>query len=159
MALENDTQAPDFDLANQYGEHVRLSDFRGVRPVALVFFPLADTGSVPLVFLSVAGMLFIQGAYLGPQPAVFSELFPTAVRYSGVSLSLTLATVFGGAIAPIVATYLFGLTGTSSLVTVYITAVSVVSWLCSLGLPETFRDSLVHREAAPWTQGRQAPPR
>lgn len=41
MALENDTQAPDFDLANQYGEHIRLSDFRGVRPVTLVFFPLA----------------------------------------------------------------------------------------------------------------------
>lgn len=41
MALENDTQAPDFELANQFGEHVRLSDFRGVRPVALVFFPLA----------------------------------------------------------------------------------------------------------------------
>ncbi|MFT4124335.1 MAG: peroxiredoxin [Microbacteriaceae bacterium] len=41
MALENDTQAPDFDLPNQFGEHVRLSDFRGVRPVALVFFPLA----------------------------------------------------------------------------------------------------------------------
>ncbi|WBU38460.1 peroxiredoxin [Homoserinibacter sp. YIM 151385] len=41
MALENDTQAPDFDLPNQYGEHVRLSDFRGKRPVALVFFPLA----------------------------------------------------------------------------------------------------------------------
>jgi mycoredoxin-dependent peroxiredoxin len=41
MALENDTQAPDFELANQFGEHVRLSDFRGVKPVALVFFPLA----------------------------------------------------------------------------------------------------------------------
>ncbi|MDM4761953.1 peroxiredoxin [Galbitalea sp. SE-J8] len=41
MALENDTQAPDFDLPNQYGEHVRLSDFHGKRPVALVFFPLA----------------------------------------------------------------------------------------------------------------------
>ena len=41
MALENDTQAPDFDLANQFGEHVRLSDFRGRKPVALVFFPLA----------------------------------------------------------------------------------------------------------------------
>ncbi|MBN9606853.1 MAG: peroxiredoxin [Actinomycetales bacterium] len=41
MALENDTHAPDFDLPNQFGEHVRLSDFRGVRPVALVFFPLA----------------------------------------------------------------------------------------------------------------------
>jgi len=41
MALENDTQAPDFDLPDQFGAHVRLSDFRGVRPVVLVFFPLA----------------------------------------------------------------------------------------------------------------------
>lgn len=41
MALENDTTAPDFELANQFGEHVRLSDFRGKKPVALVFFPLA----------------------------------------------------------------------------------------------------------------------
>ena len=41
MALENDTQAPDFDLAHQFGEHIRLSQFRGKKPVALVFFPLA----------------------------------------------------------------------------------------------------------------------
>jgi peroxiredoxin len=41
MALVTDTQAPDFELPNQYGEHVRLSDFRGRKPVALVFFPLA----------------------------------------------------------------------------------------------------------------------
>jgi mycoredoxin-dependent peroxiredoxin len=44
VALENDTRAPDFDLANQFGEHIRLSDFRGVRPVVLVFFPLAFSG-------------------------------------------------------------------------------------------------------------------
>lgn len=41
MALENDTQAPDFELPNQFGEHIRLSDFRHKKPVALVFFPLA----------------------------------------------------------------------------------------------------------------------
>jgi peroxiredoxin len=41
MALENETTAPDFELPNQFGEHVRLSQFRGVKPVALVFFPLA----------------------------------------------------------------------------------------------------------------------
>ena len=41
MTLENDTQAPDFELPNQFGEHIRLSDFRHKKPVALVFFPLA----------------------------------------------------------------------------------------------------------------------
>lgn len=41
MALENDTQAPDFELPNQYGEHIRLAEFRGKKPVVLVFFPLA----------------------------------------------------------------------------------------------------------------------
>jgi peroxiredoxin len=41
MALVIDTQAPDFELANQFGEHIRLSDYRGRKPVALVFFPLA----------------------------------------------------------------------------------------------------------------------
>lgn len=44
MALENGTRAPEFELANQFGEHVRLSDFRGVKPVVLVFFPLAFSG-------------------------------------------------------------------------------------------------------------------
>jgi peroxiredoxin len=41
MALVNDTQAPDFELPNQFGEHVRLKDFAGKKPVVLVFFPLA----------------------------------------------------------------------------------------------------------------------
>ena len=41
MALANDTTAPDFELPNQFGEHIRLHDFRGVKPVALVFFSLA----------------------------------------------------------------------------------------------------------------------
>ena len=48
--------------------------------------------------------------------------------------------------APLVATYLFARTGTSSLVTVYMVAVSIVSWLCALALPETFRDSLAQRD-------------
>ena len=41
MTLANDTTAPDFELPNQFGEHVRLHDFRGRKAVALVFFPLA----------------------------------------------------------------------------------------------------------------------
>ena len=45
MALENDTQAPDFELLDQHGQTVRLSDYRGRKAVALVFFPLAFSGT------------------------------------------------------------------------------------------------------------------
>jgi MFS family permease len=109
---------------------------------SLVFFPLADTGSVPLIALSLSGMMFLQGAYLGPQPAVFSELFPAAIRYSGASLSLTLGTIMGGALAPLIATKLYDVRGDSWLVTAYVTALSLISWLCSLGLRETYRSDL-----------------
>jgi MFS family permease len=95
---------------------------------SLAFFPLADTGSVPPVALALGGILIIQGAYIGPQPAVFAELFPTATRYSGVSLSLTLGTILGGAVAPAIATALFNAAGTSRLITVYITSMSAISW-------------------------------
>ncbi|MEO8907835.1 MAG: peroxiredoxin [Microbacteriaceae bacterium] len=45
MALENDTLAPDFELSNQFGEPIRLSDFAGRKAVALVFFPFAFSGT------------------------------------------------------------------------------------------------------------------
>jgi MFS family permease len=109
---------------------------------SLVFFPLADTRSVPLVALALCGILIIQGAYIGPQPAVFSELFPTATRYSGASLSLTLGTILGGALSPAIAAALFGAAGNSSLITVYITAMSFIAWLATLGLKETYQHDL-----------------
>ena len=109
---------------------------------SLVFFPLADTRSPPLIALSLCGMLFIQGLYVGPQPAVFSELFPTTVRYSGASLSLTLGTILGGALAPMIATSLFGLTGNSWPITAYLAVMSIISWLCVRALDETSRRNL-----------------
>ena len=109
---------------------------------SLIFFPLADTRSVALAALALCGILVIQGAYIGPQPAVFSELFPTATRYSGASLSLTLGTILGGALSPAIAAALFSASGNSTLITVYIAAMSFISWLATLGLKETYRHDL-----------------
>ena len=75
---------------------------------SLIFFPLIDTKSVPLIGLAVCGMMFLQGPYIGTQPAVFAEMFPATVRYSGASLSQTIGTILGGALAPMVATALLG---------------------------------------------------
>jgi mycoredoxin-dependent peroxiredoxin len=44
MTLIIGDQAPDFELTNQYGESVKLSDFRGKKPVVLVFYPLSFSG-------------------------------------------------------------------------------------------------------------------
>ena len=37
-------QAPDFTLTNQYGETVSLSNFKGKKPVVVVFYPLSFSG-------------------------------------------------------------------------------------------------------------------
>lgn len=44
MSLEIGQEAPNFTLKNQFGEEVTLSDYRGVKNVVLVFFPMAFTG-------------------------------------------------------------------------------------------------------------------
>ncbi|MES9540427.1 peroxiredoxin [Spirillospora sp. NPDC049024] len=44
MAVNVGDTAPDFELKDQHGTPVRLSDFRGGRNVVLVFYPLAFSG-------------------------------------------------------------------------------------------------------------------
>lgn len=44
MTLSVGEVAPDFELSNQHGETVKLSEKLGEKPVVLVFFPLAFSG-------------------------------------------------------------------------------------------------------------------
>ena len=44
MSLLIGDLAPDFSLPNQFGEDIKLSQFRGVKPVVLVFYPLSFSG-------------------------------------------------------------------------------------------------------------------
>ncbi|MFC5750002.1 peroxiredoxin [Actinomadura rugatobispora] len=44
MAVEVGDVAPDFELKDQHGTPVKLSDFRGRKNVVLVFYPLAFSG-------------------------------------------------------------------------------------------------------------------
>ena len=128
----------------------RLSDRVGRRRVMLwgnvalvvwaaLFFPLLDTGSVPIIGLALCGMLITQGAYIGTQPAVFAEMFPAAVRYSGTSLGNTLGTIAGGAPAPLIAAALYEATGTSLAIGAYGTALAIVSFLSTLALRHAWR--------------------
>lgn len=44
MTLIIGDHAPDFELVNQFGENVKLSDFRGKKNVVIVFYPLSFSG-------------------------------------------------------------------------------------------------------------------
>ncbi|MFH9721925.1 peroxiredoxin [Streptomyces sp. NPDC017254] len=44
MAIEVGAEAPDFELKDNHGRTVRLSDFRGEKNVVLLFYPFAFTG-------------------------------------------------------------------------------------------------------------------
>jgi MFS family permease len=69
-----------------------------------LFAPLFSSGDAvtTTVFLSVG--LAVMGCTYGALGSALAELFPTAVRYTGASLTFNLAGIFGGSLAPYIAT-------------------------------------------------------
>ncbi|NDU89984.1 MAG: MHS family MFS transporter [Ferrovum sp.] len=57
-----------------------------------------------VMFLSLG--LFLMGGTYGPMGTTLAELFPPPVRYTGASLSFTLAGILGASLAPYIATFL-----------------------------------------------------
>jgi metabolite-proton symporter len=72
----------------------------------LFFEPLFSSGDAmtATVFLSLG--LALMGCTYGALGSALANLFPTAVRYTGASLTFNLAGIFGGSLAPYIATYL-----------------------------------------------------
>jgi len=106
-----------------------------------VFFPLIDTGSIPLMAVALTVMLVVQGAYIGTQPALFAELFPTNVRFSGASMSLQLGAIVAGAPAPFIATALYQQRGDTLLITAYMVAMSLIALACTMSLTRSGRSN------------------
>ena len=101
---------------------------------AFAVFPLIETGSPLLVTLAITVQLVFVSFMYGPQAALFAELFPRELRYSGASLGYQIGTVAGGGLAPIVATALVSHYGSSLPVAVYLAAMCAVSFVSILFL-------------------------
>ncbi|MDV7353613.1 MFS transporter [Rhodococcus oxybenzonivorans] len=105
--------------------------------MAAVFFPLIDTASIPVMLLAMVVMAAVLGTTAGPQSALFAELFPAHIRYSGASLGYQIGAILGGGLAPFMATWLFQVFENSMAVTAYFVVIAVVSLVAILLLPET----------------------
>ncbi len=71
---------------------------------AFLAWRLIDTGAFPLILLGLFVAFLGNSLMYGPQPALFSELFPAEFRYSGASIGYQLAAILGGGFAPMIAT-------------------------------------------------------
>ncbi|WP_242570674.1 MFS transporter [Streptomyces sp. NP-1717] len=146
-----------------------LSDRLGRRPVtqigaigmvgwAFAFFALLDTESFPVIAVAVTVGLLFHGAMYGPQAAFISEMFDTKVRYSGASMGSQLASIIGGALAPLIAVELLKDYDSSVPVSIYLSAAALVTVVTVWIAKETrgrdlSKDGLVGSVPAPAVNG------
>jgi metabolite-proton symporter len=125
-----------------------LSDRIGRRPVyafgglglaawCFLLFPLLGSGDNAQIVLALVVGLVLHGAMYGPQAAFITELFPTRIRYSGVSLAYQLTSIVAGSLAPIIALALYQAYGSATPVAIYVGIGCAISGVTALLARET----------------------
>jgi MFS transporter, MHS family, proline/betaine transporter len=126
----------------------RLSDTVGQKPLliigaaglALASYPsfLWLTSSHPAFMLAAQVLLTIlMACYLGPFFAVVAELFPTPLRYTGLSVGYNIASALFGGTAPLLATLFIEWSGNILAPSFYLSLCAIIS----LGVVLTLRNS------------------
>ncbi|MFK4808138.1 MFS transporter [Microbacterium sp. ZW CA_36] len=130
-----------------------LADRLGRKPVYIigtigaaawgfVAFPMFDTRNPVIIVAAISLGLFIHAFMYAPQPAIMSEMFPTRMRYSGVSLGYQVTSIVAGSLAPIIATALLASTGSYVPVAVYLAIAAAITLVAAVSLRETKGSSL-----------------
>jgi len=129
-------------LADRYGRYRTLiAATVGIMLYGLVYGRLFGPGSAAgmLLFLSLG--LALMGLTYGPLGTALTELYPTAVRYTGASLSFNLAGIVGASLAPYIATRLAMQYGLDA-VGYYLSAAALLTLMALIILGTRGRSSL-----------------
>ncbi|WP_298712197.1 MFS transporter [uncultured Micrococcus sp.] len=111
---------------------------------AFPMFSLLNTASLPLFALALFVLTMGLGPSYGPQSAMYAEMFPARVRFSGVSIGYALGTIIGGAFAPLIADLL--VKNGWEYVAWYIVGISAISLIAVLLVPKGIQDRELHDE-------------
>ncbi|MFV0281172.1 MAG: MFS transporter [Rhodoblastus sp.] len=113
-------------VADRIGRRpVMLAGIIGAAVTSFLLFAVDKTAPKDTILHLVLVALSFHGLIVGAMAPFFAEQFATRVRYTAMSLSYQLASVFGGSIAPIIGTLLLERTGHASSVPVYAAIVAV----------------------------------
>ena len=94
-------------LADRYSRgSILMIATAGIFLFGLYFSALFKSGSLELTGIFLALGMFLMGMTYGPLGTALAEIFPAAVRYTGSSLSFTLAGIVGASLTPYLATTL-----------------------------------------------------
>ncbi len=126
----------------------RAADRFGRRPVYLVgalgagawgffAFPMMNSGRYLLIMGAIVLGLVIHALMYAPQPALLSEMFPTRMRYSGVSLGYQVTAIFAGSLAPIIAVRLLEIYKSAVPIAIYLAGAAVITLIALAFTRET----------------------
>lgn len=130
-----------------------LADRFGRRPVYLTGsvlmigwgfagFPMMDTGNSWLIMAALVLGVVVHGLMYAPQPAMMAELFPTRMRYAGVSLGYQTTSIFAGSLAPFITASLLKAYSSSVPIAIYLAVAALMSTAAVLAAKETRGTSL-----------------
>ncbi|WP_202741348.1 MFS transporter [Acinetobacter sp. 'aerobic (ED)'] len=101
------------------------------------FFSMLNSKDPVLVWTAIVlaiGVVF--PLMYAPQAQLFARQFPAEIRYSGISISVQLAGVVGGGLAPLIATKLLSVGGGNPyLIMLYIASMAVVAIIATSFMP------------------------
>ncbi len=126
----------------------RLADRVGRRPVYFVgtvlaatwgffAFPMMDTANYLLIIAAIVIGLVIHALMYAPQPAIMAEMFPTRMRYSGVSLGYQVTSIVAGSAAPAIAVKLLQIFDSWVPIAIYLAVAAAITLIAVFYLRET----------------------
>lgn len=130
-----------------------MADRIGRRPVYLLgaaltmawpfaAFPLFDSGDTLMILTALVAGLLIHGLMYAPQPAIMTEMFPTRMRYSGLSMGYQVTALFAGSWAPLIGAWLLRDYDAWMPIAIYICGAAAISLVSALVMRETRGTSL-----------------
>ena len=148
----------------------KLADRLGRRPVyfagavlgatwGFFAFPMMNSGNYAVVTAAVTIGLVFHAVMYAPQPAIMAEMFPTRMRYSGVSLGYQVTSIIAGSLAPIIAVKLLDVYDSSVPIAIYLALACAVTLIAVVFTRETKGvdlKSLDDRDAVEVAEERQA---
>lgn len=100
-------------------------------------FALIDTKNIWLYGVALFVLTVGLGLSYGPMSAMYAEMFPANVRYSGISIGYAFGAILGGAFAATIAEFLLQTTKWAGSIGIYIMVLCVISAIGVLLAKET----------------------